>query len=41
MPANSVEVASRPTTVAPAPTATPLPSNAPIYPAGNTSGRTY
>jgi hypothetical protein len=36
-PTTPVEVASRPTT--PSPTAAPLPSNVPIYPAGNV--RTY
>jgi hypothetical protein len=41
VPTTSIEVASRPTTVAPAPTATPLPSNVPIYPTGNTRVRTF
>lgn len=50
-PTKAVEVASRPTTAAvapgipsptiPTPGATPLPSQVPIYPTGNTSTRTY
>jgi len=41
VPTTSIEVASRPTTVGPATATTPLPSNVPIYPTGNTSVRTY
>jgi hypothetical protein len=38
-PAAPIEVASRPTPASPTQTAAPLPSNVPIYPAGNV--RTY
>ena len=41
VPTTSIEVASRPTTAAPAPAATPLPTSVPIYPTGNTRVRTF
>lgn len=40
-PATNVEVASLPAATTPATSTRPLPSNVPIYPTGNTTGRTY